>query len=375
VLNQDINVMESCLTIAGQTAPSPGITLRNGGLNFYAHDVLVQHLRIRPGDGGPVQAQTAGHDGGITYSYNGYNPHHVVFDHVSLSWAGDKNTLVLAYGPANVTYWHCISSEALYYAKNVIVDPTAPSSLGMALGYSQYISVIGSLFAHNSDRNPEMGPGTIVQFINNVVYDWGTDTTAYPWASFIYTPAAPDQFVSIDIIGNTYIAGPTVTPFPPLYAVGTWGVNAGSRLFMSDNTIDQRRQPVSAYFQQSTDIRVSSPTQSGVTTRPSSNIESLVLADAGARPKDRDAVDQRIVSEVTSRSGRVISSQNDVGGWPTLAVNTRSLALPSNPHTVTSSGYTNLENWLHGMAAAVEASNQTATPPSPPTGVHVATVQ
>src|SRR5437016_1081601 len=54
LLSSDVNIMEPCLTVAGQTAPSPGITIRNGGLNFYAHDVLVQHIRIRPGDGGAV---------------------------------------------------------------------------------------------------------------------------------------------------------------------------------------------------------------------------------------------------------------------------------------------------------------------------------
>ena len=39
-------------TIAGQTAPCPGITLRDYGLRIGASDVLIQHLRVRPGDDG-----------------------------------------------------------------------------------------------------------------------------------------------------------------------------------------------------------------------------------------------------------------------------------------------------------------------------------
>src|SRR5688572_16007253 len=35
------------LTLAGETAPSPGITLVNGGMNINTHDVIIRHLRIR----------------------------------------------------------------------------------------------------------------------------------------------------------------------------------------------------------------------------------------------------------------------------------------------------------------------------------------
>ena len=38
------------LTVAGQTAPSPGITLVGCELHVNAHDVLLQHIRVRVGD-------------------------------------------------------------------------------------------------------------------------------------------------------------------------------------------------------------------------------------------------------------------------------------------------------------------------------------
>ena len=50
---------------------------------------------------------------------------------------------------------------------------------------------------------------------------------------------------------------------------------------------------------------------------PSSTVEAAVLAGAGARPKDRDAVDLRIVAELRARTGKVVGSQSEVGGWPT----------------------------------------------------------
>ena len=49
-LTSELKVKNPYITIAGQTAPSPGITLRGAGLRITTHDVLVQHIRIRVGD-------------------------------------------------------------------------------------------------------------------------------------------------------------------------------------------------------------------------------------------------------------------------------------------------------------------------------------
>ncbi len=88
-----------------------------------------------------------------------------------------------------------------------------------------------------------------------------------------------------------------------------------------------------------------------------------VLNFAGARPADRDSVDRRVVQSVRDRTGHIINcvSANgtarcnmNAGGWPTLAQNRRTLTLPSNPNTMTASGYTKLEVWLQQKAAEVE---------------------
>jgi len=47
-----VRITEPFLTIAGQTAPTPGITLIRGGIDIATHDVVVRHIRVRPGDGG-----------------------------------------------------------------------------------------------------------------------------------------------------------------------------------------------------------------------------------------------------------------------------------------------------------------------------------
>ena len=49
---KQIKINNPYLTIAGQTAPSPGITFIRGGLTFNTHDIVMQHVRFRMGDAG-----------------------------------------------------------------------------------------------------------------------------------------------------------------------------------------------------------------------------------------------------------------------------------------------------------------------------------
>ena len=65
---QELRITEPFLTVAGQTAPSPGITLIRGGLTIATHDVVVRHLRIRPGTGGLRQGAGVDFDAITTVS-------------------------------------------------------------------------------------------------------------------------------------------------------------------------------------------------------------------------------------------------------------------------------------------------------------------
>ena len=48
---KELRVNEPFLTIAGQTAPHPGVTIVKGGLTIATNDVVIRHIRVRPGDG------------------------------------------------------------------------------------------------------------------------------------------------------------------------------------------------------------------------------------------------------------------------------------------------------------------------------------
>ena len=86
---KSIRVREPYLTIAGQTAPDPGITLLRGSLAVETHDVVIQHLSVRPGDAGRPRKSGWSPDGiGLNAAAN------VVIDHCSATWAVDENLSV-----------------------------------------------------------------------------------------------------------------------------------------------------------------------------------------------------------------------------------------------------------------------------------------
>jgi hypothetical protein len=379
VAQSDFTLSTPYKTIAGQTAPSPGITIRNGGLSIYSHDILLQHFRIRPGDGiragdcylgncGVAIPATYNHDALLLYKVNqSAEVHHVVVDHLSLSWAGGKNCNLITYD-GDITIRQSIISEALYWPSNIIFEPppgTQIGSLAMLVSADVSATIYGNLFAHNNDRHPEPHEGSMVQMANNVVFNWGHDEHPYPWASFTY---APGKISLADYRSQVYIVGNPPFPHTPLYAIGNWVTEPGSKIYLDDILIDQGLFPCLTYFNNSAiDPRVFSPALPNplLTLRPSAQVEDWVLTNAGARPVDRDAVDLRVVQSVRDRTGSIISSQNDVGGWPALAVNTRQLTVPANPHDLTPTGYTNLENWLHDFSAQVEGTSPPPPPPPP----------
>jgi hypothetical protein len=103
-------------------------------------------------------------------------------------------------------------------------------------------------------------------------------------------------------------------------------------------------------------------------------VYNKVLNGAGARPSDRDVVDKRVITQVKNRTGKIINCVSadgstrcakNAGGWPSLAVNRRTLTLPTNPNTVTPSGYTNLELWLHSLDQTVGGVTQAQSPAAP----------
>jgi len=380
-LTTDLMIRYNNLTIAGQTAPSPGIMIRGAAIRIQASDVLIQHLRVRPGDD-PVGPDPDNRDALKLEGTDARPVKNVVIDHCSFSWAIDEVASI--WGPNDyITFSNNIFAEGL----NESIHRDASGNyvkhgFGVLLGTSVNggrVTMVGNLLAHNVERNPLSRARQLV-FVNNVVYD--RVNMDYDGQSEHY------RVTNSSLVGNVFLRGPSYErPTRPIFlrTAGTFVLSDDAHLYVSDNYAPESGSSVTSLVTYNGGHTISGMVSTstapiwntGLTAQKTASnaVYNRVLTYSGARPTDRDSVDNRIVKSVRDRTGGIINCvSNDgsarckrgyAGGWPWIAQHTRKLTLPSNPNTVASNGYTNLENWLHTMDSSLQGVTSSSSPASP----------
>jgi hypothetical protein len=112
-LQKLLKIRHPNITIAGQTAPSPGIALHGESLVISVSDVLIQHLRIRPGDRWLPNPNNHNRDAIDVDSGNSTLVKNVVLDHCTFGWALDEMASTW-HAYEDVTFNKCIFAEPLY---------------------------------------------------------------------------------------------------------------------------------------------------------------------------------------------------------------------------------------------------------------------
>ena len=352
-MTADINITNPYITIAGQTAPYPGIQLKGAGIRIAAtHDVLIQHLRIRPGDKNPSRPDPSIRRA-LSISHSGSNiPYNIIIDHCSLQWGVDANANIFAKNAHDITYSNCIISEGL----DDSIHPSGPHSMGLNIihddgGGHRNISVIKNLVAHSGDRNPQIGGNTHVQLVNNVMYNCRT-------YHIRITDSKSVGSHNTTIVGNHAIVGNDSLYGKDYVATIFDSVANGTRIYADDNMSNNYPGPTIQDLKGSGITWLSSPeVWADVEVIPTSNNQARnwVLNNAGAWPGHRDSVDTRVTDEVRNGTGRIIDSQSEVGGWPLYDENKHPLHILNNSDgDADGDGYTNLEEWIHAFTHCVE---------------------
>lgn len=331
---RNVRITEPYLTIAGQTAPSPGITLIRGkSIAVVTHDVVIQHLRIRPGDAGEPRMMGYSSDGIRTDE----GAHDVVLDHLSVYWATNKNFAVSGprFNGAGVAEWRQHTSHRITVQNSIIAEALSRSthwkvehSKGALIhDNTTEILMVGNLFAHNYERSPLFKGGVQAAMINNLIFDPGQramhyNLIAYEWVGHPY------QIGRITAVGNVLRAGMS-TPMP--LALMELGGAGDLEFYARDNiAVDKigNALPLTGRYTTSLAriIMVDHPPvwPPFVQVIPAAQVETAVLLNAGARPWDRDYHDERLVGDVAEGRGWIIDSQNDVHGYLAVRPQTRS---------------------------------------------------
>ncbi len=379
-LNSDIilNNTTPPITIAGQTAPGKGITVKRQQLAMSgSRDTVFRFLRL-----------LVGKESGETQNASGMaGADHSIMDHCSIGWGLDEG--VSSRSGQNITFQRCNLSEAL----NVAGHQNYPA--GTAHGYAATISgKIGSfhhnLLAHNEGRNWSVGDefngsgGTTyssqMDIFNNVVYNWGgrtTDGTGH----------------QINFVNNYYKPGPSSRIFVALKAQLS-NFTGTQEFYFAGNVMPGyfglSNQSSGRTFTGSVTYNIWAETPffpSYATIHTATNAYKQVLSDVGCNQPQIDARDTRIINETlngtTTYTGSVSGKKglpdttNDVGGWEDYGNETRPAGFDTdndgmpdwweaihgtNPNSTVGDftesnadadrdGYTNLEEYLNWLAA------------------------
>ena len=327
-----LRITKGDLTIAGQTPPAPGITFIRGGIEISQNtrSVVINHIAVRPGEAGAAKKSGWECDG--IYAYGASD---ILVANCSVSWATDEGLSASGkrFGIDNagikVAEWREATSHNIHFTRNIVAEGLSNSthskgehSKGTLIHDNVRDAHISeSLYAHNMERNILFKGGAQGVMTRCVVYNAGKRFAHYnlhanEWEGRNYVEG------NVEILNNAFLAGPSTDGKAAAFMLGGEGPlvltmmgnlaidKTGARIarlgrfgtgepeFRDLNAIDDRTQPTRAAMQPMID---------------------RVLANCGARPWDRDPIDARIVADVRKGTGRIIDSEQDVGGYPVRA--------------------------------------------------------
>ena len=315
-LKSNLTISKPYITIAGQTAPGDGICLKNHALSISADHVIVRYVRCRPGDNTKAESDALSISSGRD----------IIVDHCSACWSVDETLSASTGGQlGNVTVQWCIISESLHDSSH----HKGPHGYGSLIrgGWGNGYTFHHNLYAHHHARLPRPGnyndrskdpDGFILDFRNNVIYNWAGTSAGYNADGSNNT----NSITKMNFVGNYYKSG-SDSRGNLAFSEST----RSARAYFSGNCMNGSypgdpwslvtfsrfsREDLGAY-KQSNPIMVPP-----VGTDDAITAYKRVLTQAGAVLPKRDTVDIRIVNDVRNGTGKIINDEDEVEGWPEL---------------------------------------------------------
>ena len=393
----DTNVFSSApeQSLAEATLSVPGvanITLLGNNTNWQQQSITftatgsstpVVIKGVEPGMLVDAVALVASGNQGGSLQFNSVS--NVIADHVSLSWSTNADLAV--WSSTNVTVQWSIMADSLYQTNH-------PQGIGSLLRLgSGTLSFHHNLYADNFTASPRFGDNLTLDFVNNVIYNWGGFSGLSGGTNDL--GLSPNGCTNVlNYVCNYLIAGPDTAACATNYAItniayfgGGTNALAANWVFQTNNFIDSDTNGVLNGADTGWGMFTNSYTRFGnaFPTPPVSVDEAYqgyerVLDFAGVNLALRDPADTNIVTGVRAQSGRIISSVPTLSGlnnqFPYLDTDQDGIPdfwertftpgfvfVPSNKHDRDGDGYTDLEeynNWLAAPHALTTVTNPVA---------------
>ncbi|WP_187336674.1 pectate lyase family protein [Novosphingopyxis iocasae] len=321
-----LEITEPFVTIAGQTAPAPGITLLRTGIDVKTHDVKLQHLRVLTGvDKQPLLS------GWEADAFSTVAASNVLVENNTFLWAVDEN--MSASGPRfagdTVEDWRKNTSHNVTFRLNLAAEGLANASHPKgehSKGTLVHDNTTGIVFdrniwAHNVERSPLVKGGAQVLMVNNLIYNPEHRAVHYnlmdlEWAG--HEPVTGE----ITAIGNVMRGGNDTDEGLPFLMLGGVGDLA---YFAQDNiAVDRHGNALPAFGRygetRAKVIEAQAPMAdiSDFDILPARDVETTLLATAGARPWDRGPEETRILFFIAEGRGDILDSEDEIGGYPRI---------------------------------------------------------
>jgi pectate lyase len=332
-------LVNSNITIAGQTAPGEGIGFRGGEISFAKmSNIIMRYVRVRPG------SETASDEDDALSLYRAKT---VAIDHSSFEFAPWNNIDGVS------DDWEVAPVTDITFQDCLIADPTGQQFGAHTESVSSQWSWYRNIFANSHNRNPLAKVNNV--FVNNLLYNTSAGYTTHTSTAFKH-----------DILNNYFVFGPASTGTD-----NTWfQIDKNQSIYAAGNLKDSNLNgaldgtATSVYWYQGQGTILSSAWSSESTaSKPLDPTSAARVAVSWAGTMPRDQLDSLIINQVmTLGKGSTGLGANTVGPDDALYTSQAQTGLPNNGYGSIAAGTRPKDSDEDGMSDAWE--NATGSNPN-----------